>query len=527
MARSVNESCAAHAVTDESLESRRAYDVSGINRFIWHRVASSATSSASIAQARESATYGARVEVVRLLTRYSPAPVVAITVALVTASCSSGSGSTPSTTSSPATGVSASASASEQHGVGVLRETLIDESRPTPANGSSPAHAGRTLQTFVFYPAEQHERIAATTDAPPDRSGGPFPLIVFAHGFGESPNLGDYKSLLEHWASAGYVVAAPVFPLTNSAAPGGPDLSDYVNQPADMSFVVTEVVGQSKSPGSLLDGMVNPNEIGAAGHSLGGVTVLGLVTNTCCHDPRIKAAVVMSGDQETFPSGTLEYSAAPPMLLVHGNADVVVPYASSVEVFDAAQAPKGLLTIKGGGHGSPVDPSGPAFATVVSTTIAFFNAYLKGSTAAAQFLDRDPATRVTTLKFVSMKGESAYIPIPTTVTGHLRASVKPSSNLTDGEFVTVSYSGYQPGVSINVLQCSTSPPTQASDCDLHFAKVLQPDPTGRGSISLQVHTGTIGTGTCGPTGHNCVVAVNQGGSLQPSATVEVPISFAG
>ena len=55
--------------------------------------------------------------------------------------------------------------------------------------------------------------------AAPARAPGPFPLVIFGHGFAVTP--GPYASLLEAWARAGYVVAAPIFPLGNANAPGG------------------------------------------------------------------------------------------------------------------------------------------------------------------------------------------------------------------------------------------------------------------------------------------------------------------
>ncbi len=56
------------------------------------------------------------------------------------------------------------------------------------------------------------------------------PLIVFGHGFAVTPAY--YWRLLRSWAQAGYVVAAPVFPLENQHAPGGPNEADLANQPA-------------------------------------------------------------------------------------------------------------------------------------------------------------------------------------------------------------------------------------------------------------------------------------------------------
>ena len=65
--------------------------------------------------------------------------------------------------------------------------------------------------------------------------------------------------------------------------PGGPDAGDVVNQPKDMSYVIGAVLSDSLSPSGALSGLVDPKEIGAAGHSNGAVTTLGLVANTCCY----------------------------------------------------------------------------------------------------------------------------------------------------------------------------------------------------------------------------------------------------
>jgi hypothetical protein len=115
--------------------------------------------------------------------------------------------------------------------------------------------------------------------------------------------------------------------------------------------------------------------------------------------------------------------------------------------------------------------------------------------------------------------------VPTTVIGDLRATVTPTQNLTDGQTVTVAWSGYAPNVSVNVLQCSSSPPTEATQCDLHGADILQPDPTGAGHVTLQVTTGAVGSGICDATHPGCVIVVNEGGSLAPAASAIVPISF--
>jgi fermentation-respiration switch protein FrsA (DUF1100 family) len=426
-------------------------------------------------------------------------------------------------------------------GVGFVIEKLVDASRPTPSTPKAKGHSGRTLITTIFYPSSSVPSGNTKGGVPGDAADGPYPLIVFAHGFGGSP--ASYSATLEAWASAGYVVAAPLFPLTGSDAPGGPNLSDYVNQPGDMSFVIDSVLHSSavargssstrgagahgaNGSGSPISGLVDPRHIGAAGHSLGGVTTLGLVANSCCIDSRVSAAVVMSGDPITFPNGQADFGSAPPLLLVHGDADQTVPYSSSVDAFNSAHPPKGLLTILGGGHGSPVDQTGPEFATIVDVTVSFFDLYLKHDAAARPVLQSSSPSSGTRLVFAFDAKHNLTLPVPKGPGGKLHASATPSQGLTDGETVTVVWSGYDPKSSLNIIECSSSLPTSANDCDLTTAKLLLADPKGAGSIPFVVHTGPIGTGTCDAAHDTCVIVVNQGGSTASSANTLLHISFA-
>ena len=170
---------------------------------------------------------------------------------------------------------------------------------------------------------------------------GPYPLIVFAHGLGGSPQ--EYQRLLTAWAAAGYVVAAPLFPLSSSETPGGPDGGDIGNQPGDMSFVIDQVLKAGSAPNGPLSGLVDPHEVGAAGHSNGAITTLGLVANSCCRDTRIKAAVVMAGTTEGLGHGTYEMAKAPPLLVVSDVHDGLVPYADALAVFNQARGPRRCL----------------------------------------------------------------------------------------------------------------------------------------------------------------------------------------
>ncbi len=137
--------------------------------------------------------------------------------------------------------------------------------------------APRTLVTVVRYPA----------------TGGPYPLIVFAHGYALTP--APYAGLLRTWTKAGYVVAAPVFPLENANAPGGPDESDLINQPQDMSFVIGKLLSLNGRATGVLGGKIDPSLVAVAGHSDGAETALAVAYDHRFRDRRIRAAIVLSG----------------------------------------------------------------------------------------------------------------------------------------------------------------------------------------------------------------------------------------
>jgi len=246
----------------------------------------------------------------------------------------------------------------------VLTETFVDPSRPTdPPVGSS----DRTLVTTIRFP----------------ETGGPYPLIVLAHGFNGHPRK--FTELTEAWAKAGYVVALPAFPLTNDELLGGTVVADFSNQPGDVSFVIDELLELSEGRDDPLRGRLDGDRIGVAGLSLGGVTTFAVTYNTCCRDPRIDAAVTMAGARFGY-DGEYEMSDVP-LLLLHGDADPVLPYTGSAEAYAATTAPKFLVTILGGGHSPPFeDDLDPADEMVTAVTIDFWNLFLAELPGARQAL---------------------------------------------------------------------------------------------------------------------------------------------
>ena len=234
---------------------------------------------------------------------------------------------------------------------------LVDKSRTIrlPSGRRVP----RPVTTYLWYPP------AADRDRPS-------PLVVFGHGFATTPLR--YRRLLQAWAAAGYVVAAPLFPLGNAHALGGPDESDIVNQPRDMSFVITRLLAASASPASPLHGLVDPTRIAAAGQSDGAETAFAAAYERPWHDRRIRAAVILSGADLGGHVGLV--SRRVPLLAVQGTADRINPPVYTYDLFHAVGRPKFLLLLRQAGHLGPYTVPGSRLAAVERVSLAFLDHYL-------------------------------------------------------------------------------------------------------------------------------------------------------
>jgi dienelactone hydrolase len=256
-------------------------------------------------------------------------------------------------------------------GLRVLR--LVDSSRTIELpNGTIEP---RTLLTYVRYPAVGAPDGTDLVNAPAVHSGGPFPLVVFGHGFAVTPGL--YARMLQSWARAGYVVAAPVFPLENANAPGGPNEADLIDQPADMRFVISRMLAANSASSGPLAGLIDPKAIAVAGQSDGGDTALAVAYDPSFRDPRVSAAAILSGAEIPGTVGFAFPHGGPPLLATQGTADTVNPPSATNAFFEAAQPPKYLLSLIGAEHLPPYSDQQPQLAIVERVTIAFFDGYLK------------------------------------------------------------------------------------------------------------------------------------------------------
>jgi fermentation-respiration switch protein FrsA (DUF1100 family) len=301
--------------------------------------------------------------------------VVAVATAVAVAGCG-GSTKTVTVTSRPSAVTSTSTitttstatvtprPAGPPFAIGQRVVTFVDRSRTVRFPGRAPSP--RRLVTIVRYPTG---------------SSGPFPLVVFGHGFAVTPR--PYAALLDAWARAGYVVAAPVFPLENARAPGGPNESDLVNQPRDMSVVITGMLA-SRFFGDMLD----RRAIAVSGQSDGGETALAVAYDRLFLDRRIRAAAILSGAKIPGVGGFDFPAPSPPLLATQGTADTINPPSFTHAFFDAAPPPKYLLTMLGAPHLGPYTSEQPQLGVVERVTIAFFDRYLKAMRGALRRMVR-------------------------------------------------------------------------------------------------------------------------------------------
>ena len=303
----------------------------------------------------------------------------------------------------PAGGAAATTPKQPLHySVGVTTCVFVDHTRATRDYATGVLEPGRTLRTEIRYPTlNGTPGHGETVGAHPAYGHGPFPLVVFAHGYNVTPDT--YANLLDTWVRAGMIVAAPWFPDTNAAAVAAdgnlsaPE-SDDVNQPADVAFVTRSLVAAA-SPASTsctaLHRLLNMSRIALGGQSDGAATVaaLGYAAAYAAPIPHIAAIEVLSGGEESAPSGQpAGYRAVPggpALLVVQSATDACNPPEYSTTLYGAVVQPdRWFLTLRSGDHLPPyTDTAEPAdFAAVASVTTRFLGDELSGAAPGAGFI---------------------------------------------------------------------------------------------------------------------------------------------
>jgi acetyl esterase/lipase len=210
------------------------------------------------------------------------------------------------------------------------------------------------------------------------------PVLILAHGGGFAGGDKDTDSvvtLARAFAQRGYVTASinyRVDPRVSLACFRGDITSRCRNAALEAQHDAQAAVRWIRANSAAL--RVDPGRIAIGGLSAGAVAALGVAYNAgdagssgnAGPASDVQAAISISGfalDDSWIGAGDA------PVLLLHGTADPIVPYAEATATRDAADAAAlatNLVTVDGGGHGLVGDD-----AFVIRTTAAFLARQLR------------------------------------------------------------------------------------------------------------------------------------------------------
>lgn len=295
--------------------------------------------------------------------------------------------------------------------MGVSTVTILEPTAPSEATSrTASGQPVRALPTRVRYPAIGRPGGPAVPGATPDVRHGPFPLVVFSQGF-NYPAEG-YRLLLDAWARAGYVVADPTYPLTDPGSGAEVNEEDIHHHPADLRFVISWLLHARSASRGPLRGLIRPSAVAVVGQSDGGDTSLAVAANSCCRDPRVRAAAILSGAELPAFGGRYYGTGTPPLLVIQGDSDSINAPGCSAALYDGAPGPKYYVDLLGAPHLTPYVAPGPWESHVVRAVTAFLDLYLKQHTGALGRLRRaaqsPPVASLSTAQ--ALTGASTYCP---------------------------------------------------------------------------------------------------------------------
>jgi dienelactone hydrolase len=198
---------------------------------------------------------------------------------------------------------------------------------------------------LAIIPAKYNTTITvdAHVDAPGARSG-PFPIVLFSHGFGASRLY--YSNLLAGIASWGFVVVSADYLERGLLAQAThATVADTPAQDLHTMFSsLAAAEAASADPSSPLHGVANPHKVAAVGHSAGGQTAFDALD-----DPRVALAI---GWAPVGPSGRPSHK---PVMIIGEQEDVALTPATLAGEFSKFPGPTKFVEISGEGHNTYTD----------------------------------------------------------------------------------------------------------------------------------------------------------------------------
>jgi len=298
--------------------------------------------------------------------------------------------------------------------------------RAETAAYSPPVSAQEVAITKLdWHDAKRNRDVPAKIYYPKDGSG-PFPVVIFSHGLGGSRD--GYEYLGRHWAGCSYVSVhiqhpgsddsvwkdVPVAERAKALQRGAGNIANALNRPPDGQFAIDQMEKLNADEASPLKGRLDLKAVGFAGHSFGGYTTLALAGETFItplgtkryDEPRIRAAIQMSAPA---PVNRKELDRAfgaitIPVMHMTGTKDFleILPQTTAADrriPFDhMGSSETCLVNFNGGDHfifsgrermaatQEKLAQDAVFQRLIRDGTTAFWDAYLKGSAGAKQWL---------------------------------------------------------------------------------------------------------------------------------------------
>jgi len=283
------------------------------------------------------------------------------------------------------------------------------------------------LNTSIWYPALAGADGKAVE---PDRSGAPYPLVIYSHGWSSSPAEAVDTGLAQALVSHGFVVVA--MRHNSDSSPNA-----FIDRPLDTLFILNSLAALDK--GALV-GMIDTDRVGVTGWSFGGyssmmaggtrldpLAIQAMLASPfnpddttdlryaypdwdwnafveygarflnldgdnlwpAITDDRIRAVLpIAEADAPLFGEAGTE-AISKPVFIVAGTADEYNPYpVNIVPAFEhMSAADHYLLTLVGEDHYFPISPA--IQSVLAHFAVAYFGYYLQGKQDYASYLSAD------------------------------------------------------------------------------------------------------------------------------------------
>jgi predicted dienelactone hydrolase len=230
--------------------------------------------------------------------------------------------------------------------LGRLDVEVLYPAEPGSEAGASPMEVDiryalpESERSKVSDAANPHQSCDCYPDLPLDETHGPYPLVLFVHGTASWRTQS--LSLMEHWASRGFVVASADHPglwlsdllgsLCSQPTTGSQDLM------GDLETVLDGFRNQDPALDFLGD-RVDTSRVAVSGHSAGASAALAAADLA-----GVQVVIGMAG------GGSTEVSELKSALFLGGMADTVVPFSQTQAAYEASTPARRLVGIADGGH---------------------------------------------------------------------------------------------------------------------------------------------------------------------------------